>query len=46
MKIISEECFSGSGFNGNLQLHDGISTIEKSAFNNVPLRGDLKLPKN
>ena len=43
--IIPEYCFSGSGFNGNLQLHDGISAIEKFAFENVPLRGDLKLPK-
>lgn len=43
---IPENCFDGSGFDGNLTLHDGITSIGSSAFAHCPLKGELKLPKN
>ena len=42
---IPYDCFSNSGFNGNLLLHDGIVTIGDRAFCNTPLKGELVLPK-
>ena len=38
--------FGGTGFNGTLQLYDGINKHQSYAFNNVPLKGELTLPKN
>ncbi|MGN1214914.1 MAG: leucine-rich repeat protein, partial [Candidatus Cryptobacteroides sp.] len=44
--IIPEDCFCGSGFDGSLILHDGIMSIERSAFKDTGLKGELHLPKN
>lgn len=44
--MIPEDCFCGSGFNGSLILHDGIMSIERSAFKETRLKGELHLPKN
>lgn len=43
---IPYDCFSNSGFNGNLLLHDGIVTIGDRAFSGTPLKGELVLPKD
>ena len=38
--------FSGCGFDGNLQLHNGIITIGERAFSGCSFRGELILPKD
>lgn len=43
---IPDGCFEGCSFNGNLQLHDGITAIGSRAFMQNPLKGELVLPKN
>lgn len=43
---IPEECFCNCSFNGNLQMHDGITSIGSGAFLGNPLKGELVLPKN
>lgn len=44
--IVPEKCFSNSGFNGVLTLHDGITAIGLAAFEHTPLKGELRLPKD
>lgn len=43
---IEENTFNGSGFNGTLKLHDGITSIGEGAFCRTALKGELHLPKN
>ena len=43
---IEENTFNGSGFNGTLKLHDGITSIGEGAFSHTALKGELHLPKN
>ena len=45
IKIIPDGCFEECNFNGNLQLHDGITSIGSRAFKLNPLKGELALPK-
>ena len=42
---IEERTFSFSGFNGNLNLHDGITAIGTGAFQGTILKGELVLPR-
>lgn len=44
--VIPDDAFSACGFNGTLQLHDGIISIGTRAFYGCPLKGELNLPKN
>ena len=44
--MIPDRCFDGCSFNGNLQLHDGITSIGSRAFMGNPFKGELVLPKN
>ena len=44
--MIPDGCFEGCKFNGNLQLHDGITSIGSRAFLGNPFKGELVLPKN
>ena len=44
--MIPDGCFEGCSFNGNLQLHDGITSIGSRAFMGNPFKGELVLPKN
>ena len=44
--MIPDGCFEGCKFNGNLQLHDGITSIGSRAFRGNPFKGELVLPKN
>lgn len=43
---IESSTFFLSGFNGVLQLHDGITSIGEKAFAMTSLKGELVLPKN
>lgn len=43
---IPNNCFNGTWLGGNLELHDGITTIGDGAFANTGLKGELRLPKN
>ncbi|MGM9736563.1 MAG: leucine-rich repeat protein [Candidatus Cryptobacteroides sp.] len=44
--LIEKEAFCDCGFNGTLNLHDGIKSIGVSAFANTPFKGELNLPKS
>ena len=46
IQMIPEDCFCGSKFNGSLILHDGIVNIDRSAFRDTDLKGELHLPKD
>ena len=43
---IGEAAFTNCGFNGNLNLHDGITAIGRGAFQGTALKGELVLPKD
>lgn len=45
VSMIADRAFYGSGFNGTLSLHDGITSIGEKAFANTNLKGELHLPK-
>ena len=46
LTVISSGAFSACGLGGRLQLHDGITTIENSAFYNNGFIGEFELPKS
>lgn len=43
---IGESAFANCGFNGNLNLHDGVTAIGRGAFQGTALKGELVLPQN
>ena len=45
MTDIPSEAFTGCGFDGTLQLHDGIISIGNDAFKDCHFRGELSLPR-
>lgn len=44
--VLRENVFQNCGFDGTLQLHDGITSIGSFAFAGTHLKGELVLPKD
>lgn len=44
--LVEKEAFCNCGFNGTLNLHDGIKSIGPGAFSYTPFKGELNLPKS
>ena len=46
LTVVPAGAFLDCGFNGILQLHDGITAIGENAFSGNGLKGELELPNN